>query len=536
MSKTPTVAVGMAHYNDPHGAMFSIQHLRLSTEPVSEYILVDGTRDLPQVTNALRDFGSKTGVTVVDGSHLQGTSQTRNAVFENATADIVICMDCHVLLAPGAIKLVRKYFENPENRKNILSGPMLMDSLRPHSAATHMNSEWRDGMWGTWGTAWLSPEETPMMVVEDTNTGNCLLCPLSGSLDYRGDVLDDVPYDGHEAILLARGFAPWTELSPPGATLEIPGQGLGCFAVWRESWPGFHREASGFGGEELCIHETYRQLGGQAVCLNGFRWWHRFFRESTTKMYPATNWQKVRNYVLWHNQLGLYLSPLQKEFVPSHMSQTEWDRLVADPEGYSGPEKVAVKSRALPMPTPLPTTIDALVSWTAAVPRDLNQHVPYLYELAKQCSRVVEFSGRRESTIALLGCQGSILSYNEESSDPLIVYAHELNEQSATDHARVFTSRGASMARAGTIKLGSFVDLLFLDVGGGEIRTLQVLEKHHTKVHKWIVIHDTAGSSLCSDWCAAHPEWFREQHTDDQHGLTTLRRVQSEPSEETPSE
>jgi hypothetical protein len=184
------------------------------------------------------------------------------------------------------------------------------------------------------------------------------------------------------------------------------------------------------------------------------------------------------------------------------------------------------------MPSPLSFTIEALVTWTADTPRDLNGHVPYLFDLAKKCETVAEFGGRRESTIALLGCPGTVYSFNEESQDPLIDHAHYLNSRLATSKPRTLVTRGATLSRAGAVKLDNVVDLLFLDVGNAQ-RTLQILERCHQRVQKWIVIHDTAGSSLCSQWSDMHPEWTEERHTDMQHGLTTLRRTVTEqpPSE-----
>jgi Glycosyl transferase family 2 len=336
-----SICLGMANYGDWNGCYFSIQHARM-LDHFDEIIVVDSSWETePEEHEQLLALQSKIPELRIIKAPPSGTSPTRNAVIDNATADIVICMDCHVLLAPNAVDYILDYFAEPaEHRKNILSGPMLRDDQT--TSSTHFLPIWRNRMWGVWGTAWLDANSNVVCPAAAPDGSTCFW-KVRGEMRLRAAAPYSIktPYEQHAAALREIGCRPWTDSAAAHETLKIPGQGLGCFAVWRENWPGFHREASGFGGEELCIHETYRQLGGHAVCLNGFRWLHRFYRGAHASLYELDGSKTVRNYVLWHQQLGLRLDNLHGYFVLSeNFPQSEWDRLVSDPVNYQPPTDI----------------------------------------------------------------------------------------------------------------------------------------------------------------------------------------------------
>ncbi len=221
---------------------------------------------------------------------VQGTSVPRNQVFEHASGEAVLCMDCHVLLWPGAIDRLLAYYAEHPDCMDLLSGPLVYDDLE--SVSTHFDLFWREGMWGTWGT------------------------------DPRGVNVDAPPF-------------------------EIPAQGLGLFSCRKDAWLGFNNACRGFGGEEGYIHTKYRQAGRKTLCLPFLRWVHRFHRIGGTR-YPATEWNKVRNYVIEFTELGLPLDPIYRHFVENlnddgrrrgdhaggampAFPQHEWDQLAAVP-------------------------------------------------------------------------------------------------------------------------------------------------------------------------------------------------------------
>ena len=548
---TPTLAVVMAHYDDFNGAYFSIQHLRIAATPATEFVILDNSAAAkPVVHDALRDFCSQVGAKLVAAPHLDGTSQTRNAAIAAARADIVICMDCHVLLRPGAEAAVIKYFSDPANQKNILSGPMLMDHLDPKYAPTHFNPQWNDQMWGRWGTIWASPEGDLLTVVENTDTGEARVMGFNGSLTLPPAPekwrIKGMQYARHEDRMQAFGCRTWMEIAAPEDTVEIPGMGLGCFAVWRENWLGFHPAASGFGGEELAIHEAYRQNGGKAVCMSAFQWGHRFFRGTNSAApYPMSLWKKVRNNVLWYQQLGLDLMPVHNEFVVrKRMSQSAWDRLVADPVGYDearSPDESVYRNSGLAQPPNADTmSLEELIHWTSVTARDLNDHVVYLAQLASKCDSVAEFSGRRESAIALLTCVGPIHSYNDEADDEIFKTVKRIVAGTSTPGVtRTLYSTRIGINRSLIQPLPEPVDLLFLDTEHNGERVTAELDFHAKNVKRYIVFHDTElygevgdnGSGMAAaleEWVEKNPEWFVLHHTSRQYGLTVLCRDPAE--------
>jgi hypothetical protein len=81
-------------------------------------------------------------------------------------------------------------------------------------------------------------------------------------------------------------------------------QGLGVFGCRRDAWPGFNPRLTGFGGEEGYIHEKVRRAGGRTLCLPFLGWMHRFNRPFGPR-YTVSVEDRVRNYLLAHDELGL---------------------------------------------------------------------------------------------------------------------------------------------------------------------------------------------------------------------------------------
>ena len=153
-----------------------------------------------------------------------------------------MCIDSHVLLAPGALYYLTRFYDENPGSMDLLQGPLIYEDLLGYS--THFQDIWQAEMWGVWGT------------------------------DPRGE-------------------------NPENRPFEIPGQGLGLFACRKDAWLGFNPYFKSFGGEEMYIHEKYRIAGRKTWCLPGLRWWHRFTRPRGVN-YPLTREDKVRNYLLGH--------------------------------------------------------------------------------------------------------------------------------------------------------------------------------------------------------------------------------------------
>lgn len=190
------------------------------------------------------------GVRYEKYTKFQGTA-VRQQVFDQAKGEYVICIDSHVLLMPGSLD---QLWEGDD----LIHGPMVYDNLI--SCCTGMKNIWRENMWGIWDDA---------IKIEDL----------------------------------------------PKEPFEIWGHGLGLFGSRKDSWLGFNPEFREFGGEEGYIHEKYRRAGRKVLCLPWLRWVHRFEDLRDTKNnFSRSMIQRVRNYVLGFEELGLNPQPIIDHF------------------------------------------------------------------------------------------------------------------------------------------------------------------------------------------------------------------------------
>ncbi len=252
------LTIGMATYDDYDGVYFTLQALRMYHPEIiedAEFLVVDNhpegpcAEPLKQLENWIDNYR------YVPCNHWKGTT-TRGFIFEEANAELVLCIDCHIFVVPGAVKKLISYCESHPNSRDLLQGPLLYDDLETWS--THFEPKWREGMYGCWAT------------------------------DDRGKDPDFEPF-------------------------EIPMQGLGLFACRRSAWPGFNRRFRGFGGEEGYLHEKFRQAGGRSLCLPFLRWTHRFNRPMGIP-YMNTWDDRLRNYLIGFTELGWETGPVEEHF------------------------------------------------------------------------------------------------------------------------------------------------------------------------------------------------------------------------------
>ena len=243
------ITLGMATYQDFDGVYFTLAAARLYQQVAHEVELVvvdslgeataDGT-GCAATKKAVGDLGGR----YVHAPHAKGTAAPRDLVFREATGDVVVCVDCHVLLEPGALARVAAFFADPAHARDMLQGPLLNDDRV--TTSSHFHPQWRKRMFGTWAT------------------------------DPR--IAGDEPF-------------------------EIPMQGLGMFAMRREAWPGFNPAFRGFGGEEGYIHQKVRRAGGRCYCDPKCRWMHRFGRPGGVP-YPNRVADRIFNYIVGRKELG----------------------------------------------------------------------------------------------------------------------------------------------------------------------------------------------------------------------------------------
>ncbi|MBH1937188.1 glycosyltransferase [Streptomyces sp. AV19] len=247
------ITVGMATYDDYDGVYFTLQALRLghATElSDAEFVVVDNNPSGPAAP-ALRALADHIpGCRYLPFDRYASTA-VRDLVFRVSRSPVTLCLDSHVLLAPGSVHAVLDHFEQRPHSRDLLQGPMIADVLDDdrEPPSTHLHPEWGDAMFGTWRT------------------------------DPRG-----------------------TE--PGGKPFEVGMQGLGLFACRTDAWPGLNPRFRAHGGEEGYLHEKVRRGGGRVLCHPGVRWLHRFTRPQGPS-FPVGLLERVRNYLIGHRELGL---------------------------------------------------------------------------------------------------------------------------------------------------------------------------------------------------------------------------------------
>jgi hypothetical protein len=528
------LTIGMSHYADFDGVYFTIQAIRLYNPellPRIEFVVVDNSPAHPDGQMVRGYLNSVPNSKYIEMLHPSGTSPTRNRVFAEASNPYVLCLDCHVLLAPGALQALFKYYEQYPTSSDLIQGPLLYDPL--NHISTHFDDTWRSEMWGTWGQAWkcscgherainfsmLQREGQAVPRVLCSGLDTDVLCP------YCKKRYNARQWAGHEKTLVDEGC---TALGYNGTeAFEIPGQGLGLFSCRKEAWLGFNQHARGFGGEEMYIHGKYRRAGHKALCLPELKWNHRFGRPSGPP-YPVLRYLKVRNYVLEFQEMGWDLEPVFDHFVATGLIKREtWDALTTDAIALETEPKVNSTCGGCSGTAPDFTSVDEAFNRVSQISRDLDKHMPKLRELASKCEHVTEFSGRRESTIALVAAKPKIFVSHNTESDGWVSKIYQLLKNEDV----LIRSDNWHSGSVGSIEE---TDLLFLDTKHTYEALDAELGRFGKSVRRYIVLHDTnifgtkgedGGIGMIAairNFCLANPEWQVIYHTPEQYGLTVL--------------
>ncbi len=338
----PTLSVGCAVYQDFSGVYFTLLALKIY-HPHVELIVVDNA---PQPSRQTEGITLAVGGKYVHRPDLSGTSKPRAHVFELAETEWVCCLDCHVLLSPGAIGALLAYAEDNPDSKDVLTGPMRHDDGRGMS--THWQANPTCGLWGEWGD------------------------------DQRG----------HD---------------PRGPAFEIPMMGLGLFAMRKAAWPGFNQHFRGFGGEEGYLHEKVRQRGGKALCLPALGWYHRF-RDLGGGFegvpYPLSLEDHTWNLLVGHRELGIEATDKIFEHFGRRLPIGSWNALVKQAKEVQPFGEWRAKDSAL----------ERAYHERCNTPTVINEHLPILRKLASEAEEVVEFGvDAANSTVALLAGRPKVM-------------------------------------------------------------------------------------------------------------------------------
>lgn len=163
--------------------------------------------------------------------------------------------------------------------------------------------------------------------------------------------------------------------------------------------------------------------------------------------------------------------------------------------------------------------------------RDFYLHMPRLRKLVSECQHVTEFGiSEGQSTRALLVEPVTVRSYDLFVSYPVAVL-FDLAQQAG---------RNVAAYQANVLETDiEPTDLLFLDSLHTHRQVSQELNRHASKVKKYLVFHDTFTFGLkgegedddpgvltaVMEFLAGHPEWRVKAHYIDCNGLTVLERI-----------
>jgi glycosyltransferase involved in cell wall biosynthesis len=484
----PKFSICFPVYDDFDGLYFSTLNLLLNHSEVInelEIVVVDNHPDSPQ-GNMTKDWingylaaNCKARYVAFPGDG--GPAQTKQECVNQASGEYILVMDSHVCLAPNAIaRLLAYYQENPDT-KNLHSGPMCYDAVAAKVGrgedlvdgfASQMDPVWRGEDYGIWGSN-----------------------PQAGILS--------------------------------GPPIEVEAMGCGLFTCRKDAFAGFNPNFKGFGGEEFYIYTKTKQAGNKGICLPFLRWIHRFGRPNGVP-YPLTRWNKIRNYVIGHLELGLSTDGIYDEFVGKNlMPQSEWDLLIKDPIN-ANPFIDAKPKCGSCGGVPAETTLKQLYEQVANTPSDISEHVPKLVELAAQCDMVVEFGLRTgvSTTAMLYGQPKKLYSYDLHQSGQGAVLKER---QGNTDFQFI-------QADVSAIDIPE-CDMLFEDSKHTADHIDKILTRHAGKVRRWIAFHDTqifgergedGGPGILPairKFLHNNPEWTVIYHSQSNNGFTVLGRL-----------
>ncbi len=239
------LTVAMATYDDFDGVFFTIQSLRFhhALPPETEFLILDNHAaglHSAQLVKFARDVPGMRIVPVTD----RVSSFVKYDAFDLAQGEIILGLDCHVLLKAGFIPELLDYFAARPDSRDLLTGPIIYNALT--GTSVKMNPVWRGHDFGTWA-------------------------------------------DDHPAMATGQPF-------------EVPMMGMGCYAFRRANAPRVPHHFRGFGAEEWYLAERTRQNGGRVICHPSLVWHHRF--EWPPHCFPVRLHDRVANY--YRGWLELY--------------------------------------------------------------------------------------------------------------------------------------------------------------------------------------------------------------------------------------
>jgi hypothetical protein len=239
------LTISMAAYDDYDGVFFTIQSLRMHHKlPADTEFLVIDNNPTGKHSETMNGFLKAVPNAKVIEERGRKSSFVKYDAFKHATGDVILGLDCHILLQTGFIDTLLEWWGNNQGSPSQLTGPLLYNDLV--SVSSHMGETWRGNDFGIWAS---SPDEVKK-----------------------------------------------------GEPFEIPMQGMGCFSFWRTAAPVPNPHFRCFGAEEWYMAERTRRNGGKVICHPKMGWMHRF--AWPPRNFPMALDDKVVNY--YRGWLELY--------------------------------------------------------------------------------------------------------------------------------------------------------------------------------------------------------------------------------------
>jgi hypothetical protein len=170
----------------------------------------------------------------------------------------------------------------------------------------------------------------------------------------------------------------------------------------------------------------------------------------------------------------------------------------------------------------------------ATTPSDIHEHLPILYELAKDCNHIIEMGVRTGiSTRAFLRVDAKLISYDIVTDQKVVDLINEAKK----------AGKDAAFIEADVLKIDiEETDLLFIDTWHTYEQLKQELSLHGNKSRKYMVFHDTNTFGLKNEGGEAYgtsqgllpaiieflmvnPHWRFKKFLTNNNGLTVLERL-----------
>lgn len=267
-TKAPRVTFGFPFSSDPGGwwtlQSFKLYHPHLLGD--CEIIVVDNSKPDCKIS---AEFAGHVKSNHPEVRYLRDPGPPssclyKERLFREATGDVVICVDAHVLLERQAIDAILTYFEARPESKDLITGVCCNAAGRIQGTNQHLKAS------------------EPYPLARDATVRHGYVC--------RGGQLGTWVID-------PRGT------DPTGEPYEIEMNGSWLLAMRREAWPGFHPFSYGFGGNEPFIYRKVQLAGGRVVTHPAVRGVHNFASAHGRGYAPLAE-DKIRNYLVAAKTLG----------------------------------------------------------------------------------------------------------------------------------------------------------------------------------------------------------------------------------------